>query len=73
MEVGLIAGIVMWSIGTVGGIIAIYVRMETKLKELDVRVKSLEQTDKAMNAKLDEIIHAIHQIALDLKDKADRA
>lgn len=73
MEVGLIAGIVMWSIGTVGGIIAIYVRMETKLKELDVRVKSLEQTDKAMNAKLDHIINAIHQIALDLKDKADRA
>ena len=73
MEVGLIVGIVMWSIGTVGGIIAIYVRMETKLKELDVRVKSLEQTDKAMNAKLDQIINAIHQIALDLKDKADRA
>lgn len=73
MEMGLIAGIVMWSIGTVGGIIAIYVRMETKLKELDVRVKSLEQTDKAMNAKLDQIINAIHQIALDLKDKADRA
>ena len=73
MEVGLIAGIVMWSIGTVGGIIAIYVRMETKLKELDVRVKSLEQTDKVMNAKLDQIINAIHQIALDLKDKADRA
>jgi uncharacterized protein YukE len=36
-------------------------------------VKSLEQTDKAMNEKLDQIIKAIHQIALDLKDKADRA
>ena len=65
-------GVIMWGIGMVGGLIGIYVRMETKLKELDVRVKSLEQTDKAMNAKLDEIIHAIHQIALDLKDKADR-
>lgn len=66
-------GAIMWGIGMAGGIIGIYVRMETKLKELDVRVKSLEQTDKAMNAKLDEIIHAIHQIALDLKDKQDRA
>lgn len=66
-------GAIMWGVGMAGGIIGIYVRMETKLKELDVRVKSLEQTDKAMNAKLDEIIHAIHQIALDLKDKQDRA
>ena len=66
-------GAIMWGVGIAGGIIGIYVRMETKLKELDVRVKSLEQTDKAMNAKLDQIINAIHQIALDLKDKADRA
>lgn len=66
-------GAIMWGVGMAGGIIGIYVRMETKLKELDVRVKSLEQTDKAMNAKLDQIINAIHQIALDLKDKADRA
>ena len=73
MELGLVLGIIMWSIGTVGGIIAIYVRMETKLKELDVRVMSLEQTDKAMNKKLDDIIAAIHQLALDIKDKADRA
>ncbi len=66
-------GVIMWGIGMVGCLIGIYVRMELKLKELDVRVKSLEQTDKAMNEKLDQIIKAIHQIALDLKDKADRA
>ena len=65
-------GVIMWGIGMVGGLIGIYVRMETKLKELDVRVKSLEQTDKAMNNKLDDIIAAIHQLALDIKDKADR-
>lgn len=65
-------GVIMWGIGMVGCLIGIYVRMELKLKELDVRVKSLEQTDKAMNEKLDQIIKAIHQIALDLKDKADR-
>lgn len=65
-------GIIMWAIGMVGGIIGIYVRMETKMKELDVRVQALELTDKVMNAKLDEILKALHQLALDLKDKADR-
>jgi hypothetical protein len=72
MEVGIIIGIVTWSITSLGLLIGIYVRMQIKLRELDVRVKSLEQTDKAMDQKLDQIIKAIHQIALDLKDKADR-
>ena len=65
-------GVVMWGIGMVGGLVGIYTRMELKLKELDVRVQALEQTDKAMNEKLDEILKAVHQLALDLKDKADR-
>lgn len=64
--------VVMWGIGMLGGLVGIYVRMETKMKELDVRVQALEMTDKAMNAKLDEILKALHQLALDLKDKADR-
>ncbi|NBW21551.1 MAG: hypothetical protein EBR82_77695 [Caulobacteraceae bacterium] len=54
--------VIMWGLGMLGGLVGIYVRMETKMKELDVRVQALEMTDKAMNAKLDEI----------LKDKADR-
>jgi len=64
--------VIMWGIGMLGGLVGIYVRMETKMKELDVRVQALELTDKAMNAKLDEILKALHQLALDLKDKADR-
>lgn len=65
--------VIMWGLGMLGGLVGIYVRMETKMKELDVRVQALEMTDKAMNAKLDEILKALHQIALDLKDKADRS
>lgn len=65
--------VIMWGLGMLGGLVGIYVRMETKMKELDVRVHSLEMTDKAMNAKLDDILKALHQIALDLKDKADRS
>ena len=64
--------VIMWGLGMLGGLVGIYVRMETKIKELDVRVQALEMTDKAMNAKLDDILKALHQIALDLKDKADR-
>lgn len=65
-------GVLMWGIGMVGGLVSIYVRMETKLKELDVRVKSLEQTDKAMLAKLDKMMDAINDIKLALVEKADR-
>jgi len=64
--------VIMWGLGMLGGLVGIYVRMETKMKELDVRVQALEMTDKAMNAKLDEILKALHQLALNLKDKADR-
>lgn len=67
------AEIIMWGFGTVGVLIGIYIRMELKLKELDVRVQALEQTDKAMNAKLDRIIEAIHEVKLDLRDKQDRS
>ena len=65
-------GVLMWGIGMVGGLVSIYVRMETKLKELDVRVKSLEQTDKAMLAKLDKMMDAINDIKLALVEMADR-
>lgn len=65
-------GVLMWGIGMVGGLVSIYVRMETKLKELDVRVRSLEQTDKAMLAKLDKMMDAINDIKLALVEKADR-
>jgi hypothetical protein len=62
----------MWGVGTIGVLIGIYMRMELKLKELDVRVQALEQTDKAMNVKLDRIIEAIQDVKLELRDKEDR-
>jgi chaperonin cofactor prefoldin len=52
----------MWAIGMLGGLIGIYVRMETKMKELDVRVKGLEKTDNAMNEKLDRLLEMINDI-----------
>lgn len=64
--------VIMWGVGTIGVLIGIYMRMELKLKELDVRVQALEQTDKAMNVKLDRIMDAIQDVKLELRDKADR-
>ena len=64
--------VILWLGGFVMTLIGIYVRMEMKLKELDIRVKSLENTDREMMVKLDKIIEAIAEIKLELKDKADR-
>jgi hypothetical protein len=64
--------LIMWGAGFVMTLIGIYVRMEMKLKELDIRVRSLENTDREMMKKLDKIIDAIAEMKLELKDKMDR-
>lgn len=64
--------LILWGAGFVMSVIGIYVRMEMKLKELDIRVRSLENTDREMMKKLDKIIDAIAEMKLGLKDKMDR-
>ncbi len=64
--------LILCSVGFIMSLIGIYIRMEMKLKELDIRVKSLETTDREMMKKLDRIIDAINEMKLQLKDKADR-
>ena len=70
---------IVWAVGSIASVIGIYMRMEMKLKELDLRVKSLEKTDQQMNDKLDRIMERndrimelVNEIRLELKDKADR-
>jgi hypothetical protein len=63
---------IVWAVGSVASVLGIYMRMEMKLKELDIRVKSLETTDQKMNDKLDRIMELVNEIRLELKDKADR-
>ena len=63
---------VVWAVGSIASVIGIYMRMEMKLKELDIRVKSLETTDQKMNDKLDRIMELVNEIRLELKDKVDR-
>lgn len=63
---------IVWAVGSVASVMGIYMRMEMKLKELDIRVKSLETTDQKMNDKLDRIMELVNEIRIELKDKADR-
>jgi len=63
---------IVWAVGSIASVFGIYMRMEMKLKELDLRVKSLEKTDQKMNDKLDRIMEIVGEIRLELKDKADR-
>ena len=60
----------MWLVGlsitVIGSILGIYVRMETKMKELDIRVKGLERTDNAMNEKLDRMLEMINDIRVSI-------
>ena len=63
---------IVWAVGSIASVFGIYMRMEMKLKELDLRVKSLETTDQKMNDKLDRIMEMVGEIRLELKDKADR-
>jgi len=62
--------VVMWLVGlsvtVIGSILGIYVRMETKMKELDIRVKGLERTDNAMNEKLDRMLDMINDIRVSI-------
>jgi hypothetical protein len=64
------ADIIMWMVGlgitVIGSILGIYVRMETKMKELDIRVKGLERTDNAMNEKLDRMLEMINDIRVSI-------
>ena len=63
---------IVWAVGSVASVLGIYMRMEMKLKELDIRFKSHETTDQKMNDKLDRIMELVNEIRLELKDKADR-
>lgn len=63
----------------VSGIIAIYVRVNVKLAELDLRMKvsenrlrDVEITEGKMNDKLDLIIQKVNDIKVDMQNKENR-
>jgi hypothetical protein len=60
------------AIAIIGGLIAIYVKVTLKIKELEIRVAMIEKEDDYMINKLDKIERAINNIAIELQNKKDR-
>lgn len=54
------------------GGIRIYTDMKIKLREHDLRLKTLEKKNDDTDAQFKEIMQALNEIKLELKDKADR-
>ena len=60
------------AIAIIGGLIAIYVKVTLKIKELEIRVAMIEKEDDYMIQKLDKIERAINNLAIELQNKKDR-
>lgn len=59
-------------IGLVMAGIAVYVKLMTKLVELETRVKSVEKQDNTILNKLDRIADDLTEIKIDLQNKEDK-
>ncbi len=55
------------------GLVGFYVKVSTKLKELEIRVGTVERQDNVILSKLDTIGKDITDIKVELKTKQDRA
>ena len=54
------------------GAIRIYTDMKINLREHDLRLKTLEKKEEGTADQFKEIMQALNEIKLELKDKADR-
>lgn len=68
----LVVFLVGQAIAIIGGLIAIYVKVTLKLRELEIRVEMIEKEDDYINEKLDKIERAINNLAIQLQNKKDR-
>jgi hypothetical protein len=60
------------TVGLVGVGIKIYTDMKVKMREHDLRLKTLEKMEDGTQAQFKEIMQALNEIKLELKDKQDR-
>ena len=54
------------------GLFKIYTDMQVKLKEIEVRLTSVEKHDDEIFNKLERIMDILAEIKIEMKDKADR-
>ena len=72
MDQGVLVTIVIQSIVFVGALSKMFTDMKIKLRELDLRVRTLEKKEDEIGEKLTKIFDALQDIKLELKDKQDR-
>lgn len=72
MDQGILVTIVIQSIVFIGALSKMFTDMKIKLRELDLRVRTLEKKEDEIGEKLTKIFDALQDIKLELKDKQDR-
>lgn len=64
--------ILIQTIAFIGAFVKMFTDMKIKLKELDIRLSSVEKREDDIGDKLEKIFSSLNDIKLSLKDKADR-
>jgi len=63
---------VIAAMSLLGGLIAVWIQTQTKLKELEIRMSSLEKQDNRIEEKIDRIEKTLNLLAIKLENKQDR-
>ena len=68
----MILTILIQSVAFIGAFAKMFTDMKIKLKELDIRLSSVEKKDDEIGNKLEKIFSSLNDIKLSLKDKQDK-
>jgi hypothetical protein len=72
MTTEIILTILVQSVAFIGAFAKMFTDMKIKLKELDIRLSSVEKKDDEIGNKLEKIFSSLNDIKLTLKDKQDK-
>ena len=72
MEVNIWIALGVQTVGLGLGAIKIFTDFKIKLREHDLRLKTLEKKEEGTAGQFKEIMQVLNEIKLELKDKADR-
>ena len=72
MDNGVIATIVIQTIAFAMALSKMFTDMKIKLRELDLRVRTLEKKEDEIGEKLEKIFDALQEIKVELVNKQDR-
>lgn len=72
MTSDIIVTLLIQSVAFIGAFAKMFTDMKIKLKELDIRLNSVEKKDDEIGNKLEKIFASLNDIKLTLKDKQDK-